>query len=52
MVCYDAIGAYSWENQPKFVKNFMNDANSISDAFKKYVSEVKNLEFPSVENSF
>ncbi len=52
MVCYDAIGAYSWENQPKFVKNFMNDSNSISDAFKKYVSEVKNLKFPSVENSF
>ena len=30
----------------------LNDADSISDAFKKYVSEVKNLKFPSVENSF
>tara|TARA_B100001113_G_scaffold71167_1_gene55065 strand:+ start:12379 stop:13176 length:798 start_codon:yes stop_codon:yes gene_type:complete len=52
MVCYDAIGAYSWESQPKFVKNFMDDADSIFDAFKNYVSEVKNLKFPSVKNSF
>ena len=52
MVCYDVIGAYSWDNQPKFVKNFMNEADSISEAFKKYVSEVKNLNFPSAENSF
>ncbi|MFL2732775.1 MAG: 3-methyl-2-oxobutanoate hydroxymethyltransferase [Gammaproteobacteria bacterium] len=52
MVCYDVIGAYSWDHQPKFVKNFMNEANSISEAFKTYVSEVKNLNFPSAENSF
>jgi 3-methyl-2-oxobutanoate hydroxymethyltransferase len=52
MVCYDVIGAYSWENQPKFVKNFMNEANSISEAFETYVVEVKNLSFPSTENSF
>ena len=52
MVCYDVIGAYSWESQPKFVKNFMNEANSISEAFETYVSEVKNLNFPSAENSF
>ncbi len=52
MVCYDVIGAYSWENQPKFVKNFMNEASSISEAFKIYVSEVKNLNFPSEKNSF
>ena len=52
MVCYDVIGAYSWENQPKFVKNFMNEANSISEAFERYVSEVKKLNFPSAENSF
>ena len=54
MVCYDAIGAYSWDDQPqsKFVKNFMNEANSILEAFEKYVSEVKNLKFPSADNSF
>jgi 3-methyl-2-oxobutanoate hydroxymethyltransferase len=52
MVCYDVIGAYSWENKPKFVKNFMNEANSISEAFETYVSEVKNLNFPAAENSF
>ena len=52
MVCYDVIGAYSWDNQPKFVKNFMNEANSIFEAFETYVSEVKNLNFPSSENSF
>ena len=52
MVCYDVIGAYSWENQPKFVKNFMNEANSISEAFETYVSEVKDLNFPAAENSF
>ena len=52
MVCYDVIGAYSWDKQPKFVKNFMNEANSISEAFGKYVEEVKNKSFPSAENSF
>ena len=52
MVCYDTIGAYSWEKQPKFVKNFMKDSNSIFEAFQKYVSEVKNKEFPSSEHSF
>ena len=54
MVCYDAIGAYSWDDQPqpKFVKNFMNESNSIFQAFEKYVSEVKSLKFPSAENSF
>ena len=35
MVCYDTIGAYSWEKQPKFVKNFMKDSNSIFEAFQK-----------------
>jgi ketopantoate hydroxymethyltransferase len=30
----------------------MNEANSISEAFKIYVSEVKNMNFPSPENSF
>ena len=54
MVCYDAIGAYSWDDQPqpKFVKNFMNESNSIFEAFEKYVSEVKSLKFPSADNSF
>ena len=52
MVCYDVIGAYSWDKQPKFVKNFMKEANSISEAFGKYVEEVKNKSFPSAENSF
>ena len=54
MVCYDAIGAYSWDDQPepKFVKNFMNESNSIYEAFEKYVSEVKSLKFPSADHSF
>ena len=30
----------------------MNEANSISEAFGKYVEEVKNKSFPSAENSF
>ena len=54
MVCYDAIGAYIWDDQPqpKFVKNFMNESNSIFEAFEKYVSEVKSLKFPSDDHSF
>ena len=52
MVCYDLIGAYSWDKPPKFVKNFMKDADSIFDAFQKYVFEVKNKTFPSAKYSF
>ena len=52
MVCYDLIGAYSWDKPPKFVKNFMKDSDSIFDAFQRYVSEVKNKTFPSAKYSF
>ncbi|WP_444997098.1 3-methyl-2-oxobutanoate hydroxymethyltransferase [Aliikangiella sp. IMCC44359] len=40
--------------KPSFVRNFMQDTktNSIEDAIKLYVSEVKNRNFPTNEHSF
>ncbi len=54
MVCYDVLGAYSWDSQPqpKFVKNFMEKNGSIKSAFESYVSEVKAKTFPSEKHSF
>ena len=54
MVCYDVLGAYSWDSQPqpKFVKNFMEKNGSIKSAFESYVSEVKTKTFPSEKHSF
>ena len=54
MVCYDVLGAYSWDSQPqpKFVKNFMIENESIKSAFESYVREVKAKTFPSEQHSF
>lgn len=51
LVMHDMLGLNTG-HQPKFVKNFMAEANSIPDAFKRYHDAVKSGEFPSAEFSF
>lgn len=51
LVMHDMLGLNTG-HQPKFVKNFMTDATSIQDAFKRYDQAVKSGEFPSAEFSF
>ncbi len=50
LVVYDMLGLT--DKQLKFSKNFLVGKDSIADAFKAYVSEVKNNTFPSSEHSF
>lgn len=51
LVMHDMLGLNSG-HQPKFVKNFMAEADSIQDAFKRYDNAVKSGDFPSAEHSF
>jgi|TARA_R110002049_G_scaffold1998_5_gene14626 3-methyl-2-oxobutanoate hydroxymethyltransferase len=51
LVMHDMLGLNTG-HKPKFVKNFMAEANSIQDAFKLYDQEVKSGAFPSAEFSF
>ena len=51
LVLQDMIGIYP-KKSPKFCKNFMQDAESISGAVEQYVSEVKDGVFPAKEHSF
>jgi len=51
LVMHDLLGVSSG-HKPKFVKNFMAEAESISDAFVKYDSAVKSGAFPSADYSF
>lgn len=38
--------------KPKFVKNFMQNANDIGEAIKKYIQQVKDIKFPNEEHSY
>jgi 3-methyl-2-oxobutanoate hydroxymethyltransferase len=51
LVCYDMLGL-TQGNPASFVKNFLQETNSIQDAFKAYVEQVKNGQFPSAEHTF
>ena len=52
MVNYDLLGITQMEKPPKFVKNYLQDASSIEEAIRSYVSEVKEKKFPGIEHSF
>tara|TARA_B100000963_G_scaffold64044_1_gene51969 strand:+ start:3911 stop:4726 length:816 start_codon:yes stop_codon:yes gene_type:complete len=52
MVIHDLLGISCLEKTPKFVKNFMEDADSIQSAISNYISEVKNATFPSKDHTF
>ena len=50
LVLYDALGLYP--KPPKFSKNFLLDAGSLSDAARAYVEAVKDRSFPALEHTF
>jgi len=51
LVLYDMLDIYPGK-KPRFVKNFMQGADSIAQAVGRYVAEVKDGRFPALENSF
>lgn len=51
LVMHDMLGVFHGKTA-KFVKNFMNEQNSIQAAIENYVSEVKSKTFPSLEYTF
>jgi 3-methyl-2-oxobutanoate hydroxymethyltransferase len=51
LVLHDMLDVYPGK-KARFVKNFMQGANSIGDAVARYVSEVKSAAFPGKEHSF
>ena len=52
MVVHDVLGISCLDKLPKFVKNYMNESNSIQEALSDYVYEVKSETFPSSEHTF
>lgn len=51
LVLQDMLGIYP-KPSPKFSKNFMKEADSIDQAVKNYITEVKEGIFPSQQHSF
>ncbi|MEQ1601377.1 MAG: 3-methyl-2-oxobutanoate hydroxymethyltransferase [Methylophilaceae bacterium] len=56
LVLHDLLGIYAGNNPnykaPRFVRNFMQGADSIQQAVETYVKAVKSKEFPTLEHSF
>ena len=52
MVIHDLLGISCLDKLPIFVKDYMKDSNSIQDALKNYVKEVKENKFPAKEHTF
>ena len=51
LVLYDILGI-SQGQLPKFSKNYMDGNNTIEDAIKQYIQEVKTLKYPTDKHSF
>ncbi len=51
LVMHDMLGITTGRT-PKFVKNFMPEAESIQDAFRLYGEQVRNGQFPAEEHGF
>jgi 3-methyl-2-oxobutanoate hydroxymethyltransferase len=51
LVLHDMLGIYPGK-KARFVKNYMQEAQSVADAVKRYVREVKAGTFPGAEHSF
>ena len=51
LVSYDMLGITTGK-QPRFVRNFLNNQISISDAVESFVAEVKEGAFPSESESY
>jgi len=52
LVLHDMLGLSLSGKTAKFVRNFMNGANSIEDAIKSYVLAVKDQKFPAPEHCY
>lgn len=51
LVCYDLLGL-NQGHMPRFVKNYMTDANDWSEAINNYIQEVKTGAFPAPEHAY
>jgi 3-methyl-2-oxobutanoate hydroxymethyltransferase len=51
LVLYDLLGI-TQGRMPRFVRNFMQDADSIAEAIGMYVSAVKDRSYPAAEHCF
>ena len=51
LVSYDMLGL-THGTSASFVKNFLAETDSIQNAFKAYVEQVKNGQFPTAEHTF
>ncbi len=51
LVSYDMLG-FNQNRLPRFVKNYMAEANTIENAVRSYIEDVKSGAFPAVEHSF
>lgn len=60
LVLQDLLGIYTGPvtkntaefKSPRFVRNFLQDTNSVQEAISSYVKSVKNKTFPTVEHSY
>lgn len=51
LVLYDMLGIYSGKKS-RFIKNYMDSADSVNEAVENYVKEVKSGKFPGLEHGF
>lgn len=51
LVMHDVLGV-THGRTPRFVKNYMAEADDIADAFRRYHDEVKARRFPTAQHSF
>lgn len=51
LVSYDMLG-FNPHRLPRFVKNYMAEANTLENAVRSYIAEVENGTFPAPEHSF
>ena len=51
LVLYDVLGITSGR-MPKFVRNYMPEAESAQDALARFVAEVRNRQYPAPEHCF
>ncbi len=52
LVLHDMLGLSATGHTPRFVRNFMQDSNSITQAIENYAKAVKDGSFPAAEHEF
>jgi len=51
LVTHDMLGIFE-EFKPKFVRRYAELAQTMRDAFRRYVADVKSVRFPSEDESY